>query len=168
MRLRLDLVIGAFLILFLFVLFGTPSLTSDSGLSEEPQSPSHADDAAAIAKAIGAFKDAYNQGDLEKTMAVFGDDLVYIGAGAPTRSGKEALASWRASLQDTFARYDRALDIVSEEIKVSGDMGIERGYVDLVLTPKAGGAPLTEKHRFLDVWEKQRGRWKLVVGMNNK
>lgn len=136
---------------------------------EGPMSSNPSDAAAAaIAKAIGEFKDAYNQGDLEKTMAVFSDDLVYIGAGRPTRSGKDALDSWRASLQDTFARYDRVLDIVSEEIRVSGDMGIERGYVNVVLTPKGGGEPLTETHRFLDVWEKRNGMWKLVVGINNK
>ena len=165
MRLRIELVIFAFLIPF--AVFGAPKLAT-AFLGVAPPLPGPGDDAAAIAKAIGNFKDAYNQGDLEKTMDVFGDDLVYLGAAAPTRSGKDALDSWRASLQDTFARYDRALDIVSEEIRVSGNMGFERGYVSLVLTPKAGGAPLTEKHRFLDVWEKRNGKWKLVVGMNNR
>jgi len=165
MRLMFELVRGGFLMLL--IVLASPPFGSELPLSGGP-SPGSSDDAAAIAKAIGEFKDAYNQGDLEKTMGVFGDDLVYIGAGAPTRSGKDALDSWRASLQDTFAHYDRALDIVSEEIRVSGNMGIERGYVNLVLTPKAGGAPLNEKHRFLDVWEKRNGKWKLTVGMNNK
>jgi len=165
MRLRLGLAVGLSL---LFIAFAAPKLPSDSSASAVPASSRPDDDAAAIAKAIGDFEDAYNRGDLEKTMAVFGDDLVYIGAGAPTRSGKDALDSWRTSLQNTFTRYDRALDIVSEEIRVVGNMGIERGYISQVLTPKAGGAPITEKHRFLDVWEKRNGVWKLVVGMNNK
>jgi ketosteroid isomerase-like protein len=166
MRLRVGLAIGA--LLLLFIIFGAPKLASELHSDGKPRLRNPSDEAAAIAKAIGDFKDGYNQGDLEKTMAIFGDDLVYIGAGGPTRSGKDALDSWRASLQDTFGRYNRVLDIVSEEIRVSGNMGIERGYISLVLTPKDGGAPLTEKHRFLDVWEKRNGKWKLTVGMNNK
>src|SRR5262252_8920548 len=122
MRIMFELVRGGFLMLL--VVLGSPPFGSELPLSGGP-SPGSSDDAAAIAKAIGEFKDAYNQGDLEKTMGVFGDDLVYIGSGAPTRSGKDALDSWRSSLQDTFVHYDRALEIISEEIRVSGKIGIE-------------------------------------------
>lgn len=146
--------------------FWSPELASEAVVVDAPSVASG--DAAAIARTIEEFKDAYNRGDLQPAMAIFGDDLVYMGAGRPTLAGKAALDAWRASLQDTFARYDRVLDIVSEDIKVSGNLGLERGYVNVVLTPKSGGETITDRHRFLDVWEKSNGRWRLVMAMNNR
>jgi ketosteroid isomerase-like protein len=67
-----------------------------------------------------------------------------------------------------FTKYDRHLEISADEIKVSGDMAFERGLVKVVLKPKSGGEAVTEEHRFLDVWQRRNGQWKIVQAMTNK
>jgi ketosteroid isomerase-like protein len=104
---------------------------------------------------------------VEGVMNVFADDFVSVEYGRPTAKGKEALADWRAALQSTFSKYNCHLVIITDEIKVSGEMAYERGTVKLLLHPKSGGEALTEKHRFLDVWQKRSGEWKLVDAMSN-
>jgi ketosteroid isomerase-like protein len=125
-------------------------------------------DEAAISKRISDFARAFNVGDVNGVMAVFWDDFVSMERGIPTESGSAALAFWESSVTTTFQKYDRNLRITGEQIKVSGNMAFERGAVDLVLTPKGGGEQIIEKHRFLDVWEKRRGQWKLIAVMSNE
>jgi ketosteroid isomerase-like protein len=84
------------------------------------------------------------------------------------RPGKEVLDDWRSSAESAFAKYDRHLEISTDEIKVSGEMAFERGLVKGVLKPKSGGEAVTEEHRFLDVWQRRNGQWKIVQAMSNK
>lgn len=126
------------------------------------------DDAAVISKIIQEYAAAYNEGDLQRFMEIFSDDFVSMEYGRPTRKGKEALDDWRSFAQLAFAKYDRHLEISTDEIKVSGDMAFERGLVKVVLKPKSGGEAVTEEHRFLDVWQRRNGQWKIVQAMTNK
>jgi ketosteroid isomerase-like protein len=125
-------------------------------------------DEAAISNRIADFARAFNAGDVNGVMAAFWDDFVSVESGLPTESGSSALTTWENSLKATFEHYDRNLKIIGDQIKVSGNMAFERGSVDLVLIRKGGGEKVIENHRFLDVWEKRRGQWKLIAVMSNK
>jgi ketosteroid isomerase-like protein len=97
------------------------------------------DDVAAISEAIREFAVTFNEGNLQKFMDVFSEDFVSMGYGRHTVSGKEALEEWRSSVQVQFTKYNRHLEITTDEIRVSGTMGFERGSVKVSLTPKSGG-----------------------------
>jgi ketosteroid isomerase-like protein len=126
------------------------------------------DDAAAISEAIREFALAFNEGNLDTLMAVFSKDLVSMEHGHRTVVGKEALEKWRSHVQDLFTKYNPHLEITTDEIRVSGKMGFERGSLKVALNPKSGGEVKTEEHRFLDVWEKRNDQWKIVQAMSNK
>ena len=125
-------------------------------------------DVAAISEAIREFAVAFNEGNLQKFMDVFSEDFVSMEYGRHTVLGKEALEEWRSYVQDRFTKYNRHLEITTDEIRVSGAMGLERGSVKVLLNPKSGGPAITEEHRFLDVWEKRNGQWKIVQAISNK
>ena len=90
-------------------------------------------------------------------MDIFSEDFVSMEYGRHTVVGKDVLEEWRSDGQDLFTKYDRHLEITTDEIRVSGTMGFERGSLKVVLHPKSGGEAKTEEHRFLDVWEKRDG-----------
>jgi ketosteroid isomerase-like protein len=121
------------------------------------------DEQGEIARAIDGFINAYNAGDLEAVLAYYGDDLIKLRHGALPETKVETAARIAA----VFEQFDTRVEVVNEEIGVSGDQAFTRGTFQVTLTPKAGGESQLIERRYLEIWRRENGRWLVVRTMDN-
>lgn len=117
-----------------------------------------------IKKAIEGFKKAYDAGNLEGILAYYTEDLIKLRDGAPAET-KRDLASRVAAV---FERFNSTVDATVEEVISSGDLAVVRGTFHVTLTSKQGGDEHVLDRRYLEVWRKQDGQWKVARTMDNE
>jgi len=66
-----------------------------------------------------------------------------------------------------FEKFNSRVDVSNDEIQVAGDLSFTRGSFSVTLTPKAGGESQTVERRYLEIWQKENGRWLVVRAMDN-
>jgi len=116
-----------------------------------------------IKQAIAQFVEAYNAGDADRIASYYADDLVKLRAGAPAEAKDDTVRR----VKDVMARFQGHLEVHNDEIVVAGNMAFTRGRLLITLTPRAEGAPQTIERRFLEVWRKDAGRWRVIRAMDN-
>lgn len=136
-----------------------------SGAAEKTQVEMSENDQEAIAQTIRAFADALNRADYRAAVAMMTDDAVFWPVDAEETTGKAPIAVAYERLEPY--RLEASSDV--EEILVSGDLAVMRGYENFRLEPKAGGDPVEIKHRraFSILRRQQDGSWKFARGMTN-
>jgi len=120
-------------------------------------------DREAILAAVRAFVDAYNAGDLEALLAYYDDDLVKVRQGAAPETKEETALRVR----DVFDRFDTSVEVSNTEVEVRGDMAFTRGSFRVTLTPREGGEGQQISRRYLEIWRKRGGRWRVARTMDN-
>lgn len=120
-------------------------------------------DQKAIEAAIAEFVKAYNAGDLNRVLDYYTDDLIKIRQGAPAETKSETAQRVAA----VFAKFHSRVDVVTDEIRASGDIAFTRGSFRVTLTPKAGGESQVIERRYLEIWRKEHGRWLVARTMDN-
>ncbi|HEY2499200.1 MAG TPA: nuclear transport factor 2 family protein [Candidatus Angelobacter sp.] len=126
------------------------------------------DDVYAINVAKTEFREAYNTGNSERLFAILDSDLIDLSNGRCSGYGEGGKAALRSYLQNLFAKFDARLVPVVIDITVMGEMAVDYGWHELVLTPKTGGEPIRTRTRYVDVWKKnQAGDWKLAIFIDN-
>jgi ketosteroid isomerase-like protein len=116
-----------------------------------------------IQAAINDFIAAYNAGDLAGVTAYYGDDLIKIRQGAEPETREETARR----VAEVFRIYRSHLEVVTAEIRVAGEMAFVRGTFRVTLTPRSGGDSQQLDRRFLEIWRKEAGRWKVVRTIDN-
>jgi ketosteroid isomerase-like protein len=117
-----------------------------------------------IAAGIQGFIAAYNAGDLQKLMTHYAEDLVKSRQGGATETKKDT----EARISQVFQNFTGEISVSTEEIVTSGDMAFTRGTFKAVLTPRQGGGKdQVIKRRFLEIWRKQNGEWRIARTMDN-
>jgi ketosteroid isomerase-like protein len=101
---------------------------------------------------------ALSKGDLASVMSVYADDVISLPPNQPARVGKAAVQSlWEETLTD----FAVEVSVNVEEVEVAGGWAFERGTFDMKLSPRAGGAPIEDTGKYLDVLRQQAdGSWK--------
>lgn len=95
---------------------------------------------------------ALSSGDLEPLMSVYSDDVIMMPPNQPERVGKAAVRSmWEDLLRD----FTVHVSVSTEEVKVLGEWAFERGTFTMEMIPRAGGAPLQDIGKYLDVLHQQ-------------
>ena len=126
------------------------------------------DDVYAINVANTEFREAYNTGNAERLLAIFDSGLIDLSNGRCSGYGEGGKAALRSHLQDLFAKFDARMVPIVIEIKVMGEVAVDYGWYELVLTPKSGGEPIRTRTRYVDVWKKvTAGDWKLAIFIDN-
>ena len=128
------------------------------------------DDIYAINRAKTAFREAFNAGDLEGTLAVFSPALTNWCEGLPSFFGPEGRASLRMSLEELFCRYHVEIAPVVIDIKVNGDTAYDYGWHKIWMTAKgASGERTMIKERYFELWRRQAdGAWQIELLMTNQ
>jgi ketosteroid isomerase-like protein len=112
-------------------------------------------DVVALQRRIAQWTEGYNAGDVSKLGDVLSADFSYEQQGAAPLP-KDAVLKGYA---DLFARFDTRIQVDTRELRASGDMAYDRGSYLATSTPKAGGKPLVQRGRFLEVWKRSGGIW---------
>ena len=127
------------------------------------------DDLYAINRAKTEFREAFNGGKLARLVSVLDPAVVAFPAGRPCAFGPEVAEALRAEYRELAAKYRVRLDPIVIEIRVEGSIAHDYGLHLWTLTPIAGGAPVTRRERYVDIWRKDaNGEWKLWMFMNNE
>lgn len=120
-------------------------------------------DREAILAAIRGFVGAYNGGDLKALLDYYDDDLVKVRQGAAPESKQETIRR----LREVFDHFDTSVEVSNTEVVVSGDIAFTRGAFRVTLTPRDGGERQELSRRYLEIWRKRRGAWRVARTMDN-
>lgn len=126
------------------------------------------DDAYAIRLAKTELRDAYNQGNLRRVLAVFADAYNDMSAGHASFYGIEAKTVLKHRLKKLFTKYRAELAVTIISIRIQGPLAFDWGWHKLTLTPKKGGRSITTRSRYLEIWQKnEAGSWKIAIFFDN-
>jgi ketosteroid isomerase-like protein len=126
------------------------------------------DDQTAILTAITEYREAFNTSDVERLLSVFGASYTDMSFGVPSFYGDEAPRVLRTRMERLFAAYRAEMKISVIIVNVLGEMAYDCGWHILTLTPKSGGAPVTTRQRYVELWARQTdGSWKIRFYMDN-
>jgi len=142
--------------------------TADTGMAAQGVTTPPADraaDEAAIKQADEQFFTAVNAKNAAAAAEAYSDDAVYMEAGSPAITGKDAI---RKHLENLVKLPQLAMSGEATDIKFSDDGTVAYetgkysvGYAD----PK--GNPVKDEGKYLIVWRKFDGKWKTVAESNN-
>jgi ketosteroid isomerase-like protein len=127
------------------------------------------DDIYQINVAKTEFREAYNRGDVDQLLSVFGDDNnVDMSESGPSRFGLSAREGLREDAAALFAEYSVTLAVIIIEIVALGDTAYDYGWHEFTLKSKRGGEANRKRQRYFEVWKKNSsGDWKISLFINN-
>ena len=107
---------------------------------------------------------ATQAGDVEAVLALMSDDVMFMSAGQPPMTGREAFAR---GLNKVLA--ENVIESTSEiaEIVVSGDLAYCRTKLTVTITSKHGQLPILRNGDTLSILRKEAdGKWRLTRDAN--
>ena len=126
-------------------------------------------DEEAISIAKTEFREAYNTGDVERLLNVFGDSFTDMSEGESSFYGTEAKTALRWRATNLFREYTARMQVIIIAIVVLGDTASDWGLHKLTLIPKSGGEPILMRSRYCEIWQKnQAGKWQIRIFIDNK
>lgn len=133
-------------------------------MSATPSQADGAADAAAIRAVIERWHRLTAAGDVDAILDLMAADAVFLGAGQPPMSGRDAFAQGLKRLLQTH-RIESSADI--REVAVQGDLGYARAELVVRVLPKAGGAAVTRRGSVLSIFRRGAdGAWRLTRDAN--
>jgi ketosteroid isomerase-like protein len=130
------------------------------GCSQSAPAP----DTAAEVEAINQVREreitAFSAGDVEALAGVLTAESHVMPPNEPALVGADAAKSWAQALANQFTLNGR---YTSANVTVAGDYAFERYTAELTITPKTGGAAMTEIIKGIHVYQKQTdGSWRII------
>ncbi len=102
---------------------------------------------------------AENTGDADFFDSACTADIVVMPPNLPAVVGRGATVGF---MREFLSQFDVSIRYVSEETQVHGDIAFDRGTYSQGLTPKAGGATVSEKGKFFWLYSRESdGSWKM-------
>jgi ketosteroid isomerase-like protein len=116
-------------------------------------------DQAAVSKAHDVLEGAYRTSDCNAMVSSVASDGVFDPPNTASAKGPDAVRAW---CEPMFAQMKtKSLTTSNKQIDVSGDVGVDRGEYDWVLTPAKGGGDVRTVGRYLTIFRRQAdGSWK--------
>ena len=106
--------------------------------------------------------------DADKILDLYSPDAVSMSSEKPTLTGiQEIRKHIESMLSDTaliFNTYKYSIDVM--EISASGDLAYVRGHDEVTMKIKEG--TIQDKGRYIDIWKKIDGKWKIITMISNK
>jgi uncharacterized protein (TIGR02246 family) len=113
------------------------------------------------AKAIdAAWTKAMLAGDAAAVAALYADDAVLVMPGSSALKGHQAILENLTG----FLAANKVSDVklTDTHYRTSGKLAVGWGHYSMVITPKAGGAPMTDVGTYCEVAAEKDGAWKYV------
>ena len=70
-------------------------------------------------------------------------------------------------MRTVFREQDRRLEVTNDEIEASGDLAFVKGRFVLTLTPRSGGSRTEVRRRFIEIWRRENGAWRVSRAIDN-
>jgi uncharacterized protein (TIGR02246 family) len=116
-----------------------------------------------IKAAHRAFAEAAVRHDLDGIASVFAIDAIIMPPDAEMVEGRDAIRRhWKGILDGGLS----GLEINPTGLQVIGDVAIEVGHATLSMAP-AGAAVTDTNVKYIEIWKKVRGHWRVYRGMWN-
>ena len=123
-----------------------------------------ADDSGRIRAGTQSWMQSFNSGNAGAVVALYADDAVLMPPNAPMARGvaaiKEAIAKEIAGAKKNGVKLAPGS---VDEVNVAGDMAWHSG--SYVVKDKGGKA--VDAGKFIEVWERKNGKWRIVRDMWN-
>jgi uncharacterized protein (TIGR02246 family) len=116
-----------------------------------------------IRKLVSTWMDATKAGDVEKTLSLMADDVVFLRPGHPPMRKSEFAQSARAQASGAAPKFDGSSDI--QEIQIAGDWAFMWSQLTVNVSPPQG-APMKRAGPTLTIFRKQQGKWVLARDAN--
>ena len=123
------------------------------------------DDEAAIRALDVEWGEAATAKDLEGVVAFYAPDGSLVWPGAPAAHGTAAIRGCWKTLMETTPGL--ALRFDAERIVVSGDGTLASDFGKVSFGHEVDGAPVTDIGKYVVVWRKERGAWKVLYDSYN-
>src|SRR5262249_10293769 len=121
-----------------------------------------------INAAKAEFREAYNTGDVVRLLACFHDNAVNMSETFLMARGVAGRKQLKDRAEELFAKHSVRLVPIVNDIIPCGDRMFDYGVAEFTLTPKAGGASVRTRQRYMELWAKDAaGEWKISFYMNN-
>jgi len=133
------------------------------GCSSQPKTDPKADKEA-VEKIRDTFIDAFNANDPAKVAGIYSEKAVMMNNGQPTAQGRAAIAELNKTV---FDQFNGKITLNPQNTKVSGDLAFDEGTFTTVMTPKAGGLPITDEGRYVVILQRETDGWKVIEDIGN-
>ena len=110
------------------------------------------------------FEAGVKAGNVDQVISIYADDAVLMPPNMPAMQGRDAVKQFWTGM---FALGKAEIDIMIDDISVSGDMAAERGRWALVVTPEGASSPVKDNGKYLIVWKNVGGKWRAVSDIWN-
>ncbi|MGH9419149.1 MAG: YybH family protein [Thermoanaerobaculia bacterium] len=122
------------------------------------------DDETVIRDIIQSWHRASTEGDVDTVLGLMSDDVVFLVAGQQPMAGRMSFEKVLRSLASTH-RIESSGDV--QEVKVSGDMAYAWSFLNVQMTPIAGGETSKRSGNVLSIFNRQPGgSWQLTRDAN--
>lgn len=142
----------------------SPALLLAIGCSSRPAT-NIAADSTALMQAYEQYRQAWLKGDTAAALGRISNDIRILISGVPDIVGKDAT---RKLFVDEMTKYDvPVLKLDHQDVIVSGDHAIVIGRYEELQVPKTG-APTQGSGRYMTIWRREDGEWRIVRYMLNE
>jgi len=107
---------------------------------------------------------ATKTGDVDGVLSLMSDDVVFLMPGQPPMRKAGFAAAARAQTGKDAPKFDGTSEI--QEIRIVGDWAFMWTKLTVIVTPSAGGPPMTRAGHTLSVLTKHNGKWVLARDAN--
>ena len=122
-------------------------------------------DEKAIVDLDKAWIKAAQEKNVDKAVSFYADDAVVLPPGAPiATTPQQRRAVWQGLLSDPKTTI--AFGRIRLEVAKSGDLAYDVGWTEM-RTTDAQGRTITQRGKYVVVWKKIDGRWKVVADIVN-
>jgi uncharacterized protein (TIGR02246 family) len=118
----------------------------------------------AIAALLATWLRATREGDVDAVLELMTEDVIFLVAGQPPMTGRDAFATQlRSVLREHAIDYQSTV----EEVQVCGDLAYCRTRLEVIITSKHGNTPMRRSGHTLSVFRKGGdGKWRLSRDAN--
>ena len=112
-----------------------------------------------------AFATAMRTNDMDALVNNYTADATLMPPNLPAAHGPSAIrATWTGFLGQ-FSSTD--LTLTPDDVQQSGDLAVETGRYMVHVVPKGTTTPVTDSGKYIVVWKRMDGRWKIYRDIFN-
>lgn len=127
--------------------------------------PDLAADERAIRELSATWQKALLARDAETQAAMFADDGISYHDSQPPLVGPRAILEWEKKSVNNHPKAKITTRTTELTIAASGDVAVQAGEGELTSLGENGEDHAVHKQRFLTIWKKVNGRWKVAHDM---